>query len=206
MKGTRNPMSPAKPLLLLNVPRNLQRVGRESGARSRLHFLGCVTAPLCKRVLSTRYASANSNRSAPSSDSSAWNRTSEIIMFCTREPRRSSSTGTGWRSAARGRPASHAASEDGLRRRKGLVRLKGEDPIYAARAIFPHLAGREIKLDARKTLGICRFSSNLPADFGLRAVIGYLPEGTARYLRPGQRRLVLPPCWRSGRSSKKSRP
>jgi hypothetical protein len=54
--------------------------------------------------------------------------------------------------------------------------LKGEDPIYAARAIFPHLAGREIKLDARKTLGIRRFSSNLPGDCGLRAVMGYLPE------------------------------
>ncbi len=60
--------------------------------------------------------------------------------------------------------------------RKGLVRLKGEDPIYAARAIFPHLAGREIVLDARKTLGVRRFTSNLPGDFGLHAVMGRLPE------------------------------
>ena len=52
--------------------------------------------------------------------------------------------------------------------------------IYAARAIFPHLAGRQIKLDARKTFGIRRFSSDLPGDFGLRAVMGYLPESTAR--------------------------
>jgi hypothetical protein len=78
--------------------------------------------------------------------------------------------------AGAGEAGLYAASEEGLSRRKGLVRLKGEDPIYAARAIFPHLAGREIRLDARKTLGIRRFFSNLPTDFGLRAVMGYLPE------------------------------
>ena len=78
--------------------------------------------------------------------------------------------------AGAGEASLYAAGEEGLSRRKGLVRLKGEDPIYAARAIFPHLAGRVIKLDARKTFGIRRFSSNLPGDFGLRAVMGYLPE------------------------------
>lgn len=82
--------------------------------------------------------------------------------------------------AGAGEVSLYAASEEGLRRRKGLVRLKGEDPIYAARAIFPHLAGREVRLDARKTFGLRRFSSNLPGDFGLRAVMGYLPESTAR--------------------------
>jgi hypothetical protein len=78
--------------------------------------------------------------------------------------------------AGAGEASFYAASEEDLSRRKGLVCLKGEDPIYAARAIFPHLAGRKIKLDARKTFGIRRFSSNLPGDFGLRAVMGYLPE------------------------------
>ena len=82
--------------------------------------------------------------------------------------------------AGAGEASLYAAGEEGLRRRKGLVRLKGEDPIYAARAIFPHLTGCEIRLDARKTLGIRRFSSNLPGDFGLRAVMGYLPETTPR--------------------------
>ena len=62
------------------------------------------------------------------------------------------------------------------RARGGLVRLKGEDPIYAARAIFPHLAGREVVLDARKSFGLRRFTSNLPGDFGLRAAMGRLPE------------------------------
>ena len=70
----------------------------------------------------------------------------------------------------------YAASEERARRRKGLVRLKGEDPVYAARAIFPHLAGREVLLDACKTFGLRRFVSDLPGDFGLRAVMGYLPE------------------------------
>jgi len=81
--------------------------------------------------------------------------------------------------AGAGEMSLYAASEEGLRRRKGLVRLKGQDPIYAARAIFPHLAGRQINLDASKTFGIRRFSSDLPGDFGLRAVMGRLPEGKA---------------------------
>jgi len=82
--------------------------------------------------------------------------------------------------AGAGEASLYAAGEEDLSRRKGLVRLKGEDPIYAARAIFPHLAGREIRLDARKTFGIRRFTSDLPGYFGLRAIMGYLPEGTSR--------------------------
>jgi hypothetical protein len=67
-------------------------------------------------------------------------------------------------------------NEEKVRGRKDLVRLKGDDPIFAARAIFPHLAGREVVVDARKTLGVRRFTSDLPGDFGLRAVMGRLPE------------------------------
>jgi hypothetical protein len=76
----------------------------------------------------------------------------------------------------------------------------------SARAIFPHLPGREIRLDARKTLGIRGFSSNLSKDFGLGAVMGYQPESTASSLRPGPKRLPRLPYVRSWRSSKKSRP
>jgi hypothetical protein len=75
-----------------------------------------------------------------------------------------------------GESSLYAMKEEGARKRKGLVRLKGEDPIYAARAIFPHLAGREVSIDARKILGLRRFTSNLPGDFGLRAIMGRLPE------------------------------
>ncbi len=78
--------------------------------------------------------------------------------------------------AGAGEVVLYAAREDSLRKRKGLVRLKGEDPIYAARAIFPHLAGRSVRLDAKKTFGLRRFVSDLPGDFGLRAVMGRLPE------------------------------
>jgi len=78
--------------------------------------------------------------------------------------------------AGAGESSLYAMKEEGARKRKGLVRLKGEDPIYAARAIFPHLAGRAVSVDARKILGIRRFTSDLPGDFGLRAVMGRLPE------------------------------
>src|SRR5918997_5011989 len=78
--------------------------------------------------------------------------------------------------AGAGEMSVYAMKEGNARHRKGLVRLKGEAPIYAARAIFQHLSGREILLDARRTLGVRRFTSNLPSDFGMRAVFGRLPE------------------------------
>ena len=78
--------------------------------------------------------------------------------------------------AGAGEMGLYAMKEAKARGRKGLVRLKGEDPIYAARAIFPHLAGDEVIVDARRILGIRSFTSNLPGDFGLRAIMGRLPE------------------------------
>jgi hypothetical protein len=78
--------------------------------------------------------------------------------------------------AGAGEMSLYAMKEEKAKGRKVLVRLKGEAPIYAARAIFPHLAGREMVLDARKTFGVRRFTSNLPGDFGLRAILGRLPE------------------------------
>jgi hypothetical protein len=77
--------------------------------------------------------------------------------------------------AGAGEMGLYAMKEEKARKRRGLVRLKGEDRIYAARAIFPHLAGREVVVDARTTLGIRRFTSDLPGDFGLRAAMGLLP-------------------------------
>ncbi|HLL40962.1 MAG TPA: hypothetical protein VK357_15055 [Rubrobacteraceae bacterium] len=78
--------------------------------------------------------------------------------------------------AGAGESSLYVMKEESARKRKGLVRLKGDDPVYAARAIFPHLAGREVNLGARKVLGLRRFISDLPGDFGLRAVMGRLPE------------------------------
>jgi hypothetical protein len=42
--------------------------------------------PFCKRALRALYTLVNSNRSTPFVDSSARNRTSEFIVFCTTEP------------------------------------------------------------------------------------------------------------------------
>ena len=78
--------------------------------------------------------------------------------------------------AGAGEMSLYVMKEEKARGRKGLVPLKGEASIYAARAIFPHLAGREVIVDAHRTFGVRRFSSNLPGDFGLRAIMGRLPE------------------------------
>ena len=78
--------------------------------------------------------------------------------------------------AGAGEASLYAMPEEKARRRRGLVRLKGDDPVYAARAIFPHLAGRGVRIDARRTLGLRRFTSDLPGDFGLRATMGRIPE------------------------------
>jgi len=58
------------------------------------------------------------------------------------------------------------------------VRLSGagELPVYTARAMVPHLAGRNVVVDARKTLGVRSFTSDLSGDFGLRAIFGRLPD------------------------------
>ena len=87
--------------------------------------------------------------------------------------------------AGAGEVGLYAAPEENTRRRKGLVRLKGDDPVYAARAVFPHLAGREVRIDARKTFGFRRFTSDLPGDFGLRAAMGRLPEPEGTFRQPG---------------------
>jgi hypothetical protein len=44
--------------------------------------------------------------------------------------------------------------------------------VYAHRMAVPHLARRDVTIDCRRTLGMRRFRSDLPPDFGLRAVFG----------------------------------
>ena len=82
--------------------------------------------------------------------------------------------------AGAGETSLSVMKEKTARKRKGLVLLKtnGEDnpPVYAARAIFPHVAGREIRINARKVLGIRYFTTDLPQDFGLRSIFGRLPR------------------------------
>jgi hypothetical protein len=53
--------------------------------------------------------------------------------------------------------------------------------VYAHRLAVPHLAVRDITVDCRRPLlGIRRFHSDLPQDFGLRAVLGRLPASSAK--------------------------
>ena len=40
------------------------------------------------------------------------------------------------------------------------------------RMAVPHLARRDVTIDCRRTLGVRRFRSDLPPDFGLRSVLG----------------------------------
>ena len=82
--------------------------------------------------------------------------------------------------AGAGETSLSVMNEETARKRAGLIRLAGghpgEVPVYAARAIAPHLAGREISFDARKVLGVRLFTSDLPKDFGLRSIFGRLPQ------------------------------
>jgi len=49
-------------------------------------------------------------------------------------------------------------------------------PVFVHRGALPHLAGRDVAIDCRRRLGLRRFVSDLPPDFGLRASLGRLPE------------------------------
>jgi hypothetical protein len=51
--------------------------------------------------------------------------------------------------------------------------------VYAHRMAVPHLARRDVTIDCRRTLGLRRFRSDLPPDFGLRAVLGRAGEPTS---------------------------
>ena len=44
--------------------------------------------------------------------------------------------------------------------------------VFAHRMAVPHLARRDVTIDCRRTLGVRRFRSDLPDDFGLRAALG----------------------------------
>jgi len=86
-----------------------------------------------------------------------------------------------------------AAGEVSLRRtseaevgRRGFRPLteEGGAPVYAHPRAYPHLAGRPLEVDCRRRLGLRRFTSNLPADFGLRAVFGRVPADSTTGGKP----------------------
>jgi hypothetical protein len=65
-------------------------------------------------------------------------------------------------------------------RSQALVRLTDAAPVYAHRGAYAHLAGIPLTIDCRRRLGLRHFRSDLPSDFGLRAIFGRLPAGHAQ--------------------------
>jgi hypothetical protein len=71
------------------------------------------------------------------------------------------------------RPAPRATLEERIYR---PLRTDHGGPVFAHRMALPHLAARDVTIDCRRTLGVRRFRSDLPPDFGLRAVLGRAGE------------------------------
>jgi hypothetical protein len=63
-----------------------------------------------------------------------------------------------------------------------LRRLSGpcELPVFAHERAYVHLVDRPVRIDCKRWLGMRFFTSNLPPDFGLRAVMGRLPDQDTR--------------------------
>lgn len=75
--------------------------------------------------------------------------------------------------AAAGEVSLRRTTEDEIRRSGSFVPLADEGtPVYAHRRAYSHLAGHDIEVDCRHRLGLRHFTSDLPADFGLRAIFG----------------------------------
>ena len=83
--------------------------------------------------------------------------------------------------AAAGDVSLRRTTQSEVERSGSFVRITGEQaaPVYAHRRAYPHLAGRPITVDCRRSLGMRRFTSDLPADFGLRSILGRVPAANS---------------------------
>jgi hypothetical protein len=79
--------------------------------------------------------------------------------------------------AAAGEVSLRRASRDRLEGSKDFRQISDGPPVYAHRMAYPHLVRRDVGIGTRRVLGVRRFTSNLPSDFGLRASLGRLPSG-----------------------------
>jgi hypothetical protein len=79
--------------------------------------------------------------------------------------------------ACAGEVSLRAASRERVDHARAFRPLASDPPgvVFAHRFAFPHLAGRDVAVHCKPRLGFRRFRSNLPPDFGLRAVLGRLP-------------------------------
>jgi hypothetical protein len=82
--------------------------------------------------------------------------------------------------AAAGEVSLRRTTTQQAERSQGLVRLSDAAPVYAHRRAYSHLAGIPLTIDCRRRLGLRHFRSDLPSDFGLRAIFGRLPAGHAQ--------------------------
>jgi hypothetical protein len=83
--------------------------------------------------------------------------------------------------AAGGEVSLRRTTTDEVERRRQFVPLgEGDAPVYGHRRMVAYLDDRRLEVDCRRTLGIRRFTSSLPGDFGLRAVFGRLPAESDR--------------------------
>jgi hypothetical protein len=80
--------------------------------------------------------------------------------------------------ACAGEVSLRSAPVERLERSRAYRRIVTEPPapVFIHRRALPHLAGRDVAVDCRRRLGLRRFVSDLPPDFGLRASLGRLPE------------------------------
>jgi hypothetical protein len=78
--------------------------------------------------------------------------------------------------AAAGEVSLRRDSDERLVQARSFRRLSGDGdvPVYAHRYAYPHLAERDVTVDCHRLLGMRRFVSDLPPDFGLRASLGRL--------------------------------
>jgi len=75
--------------------------------------------------------------------------------------------------AAAGEVSLRRTTDAEIQRSGAFVPLGDEaSPLYAHRRAYAHLVDRTIEVDCRRWLGLRHFTSDLPADFGLRAVFG----------------------------------
>jgi hypothetical protein len=74
--------------------------------------------------------------------------------------------------AVAGEVSLRRASRDQVESSGSYRPLPSNGRVYAHRMALPHLARRDVTIDCRRTLGLRRFRSDLPPDFGLRSVLG----------------------------------
>jgi hypothetical protein len=76
--------------------------------------------------------------------------------------------------AVAGEVSLRRAARERVAASRSFRELESEPPdrIFVHRLAYPHLAGRDVRIDCRRRLGMRRFTSDLPPDFGLRTMLG----------------------------------